>query len=297
LDTLKHEPEVRGSEAFLSRLSRTLDADIDTVKNEEFLRKHNEARNFFSENIGQIFRKSIGKSLITGDAPAEAFNLMNSVRNIRKMERIAGETPKGKELYGDLKKAKVRQIIGSAIEGDLKSEGTVKTAQFAKLFQSNPKEKTQGILKQLLTPKVYNDLSEIAKISGEFSKSGRELLNTSSTSHVTADINAIKSVVVQVASGISAMLGGYHAFDLTGLGVAAGGIATPWALSILASNPKFVSYLRQYSISRKNNLKPGLKGNKYKDEALLKKLFIIGVKDIEKGLSEKENVDNKNITE
>lgn len=275
LNTINYETDIRGSEAFLSKLINTIDSDIKNVKNKDFLKNYESANSFFKQNIGKRFRISMAQSLMRNEAPVDAFNLMNSVKNVKILERIAGESPKGKEIFDSLKKAKVRQMLGNAVEGDLKSEGTLRTGQFSNLFESAGKEGNQELLKKLIGDREYRNLKEIAQVSREFQKSGRELLNTSGTAHVLSDIKTAEDVAKETIKSIAWLAGGTSTGGLSGLTLASMKVASPWAVARLAASPKFVSYMRQYALAKKAGK------TKYADDVILKKMVITAVKEIE----------------
>lgn len=263
LETLHYEPDIRGSEAFLSRIVKDLDKDISRIPNTGFLEKHREANQFFKENIGQRFRKDLAISVMKGESPRDAFNLMNSVDNIKQFQKISGETDRGKELFNALKKAKVRDIMKSSVEGGLES-GNIKNASFSNLFKKG--EGRNELLQELLGKKSYDNLSEIAEVADQFAKDGRQLLNTSGTAHVASDLNASKEVAKQVTKNLAYIFGtaagGYSAAGLTG---AIGAVGAPYVVSNLMSDPKFINAARAYAIARKN-------GQEKYANTLLKKL-------------------------
>lgn len=251
MQTLQYDPEVRGAEAFLSRIVRDLDKDINSVKNTDFLNKYRQANQFFKNNIANRFREDIAKSVMTGKSPQDAFNLMNSVENIKLFEKITGADPKGREIFNALKKAKAKQMLEGAIQGDLET-GHVRGEALSNMFKKG--EKRQELLESLLGKQQYNNLSEIAEISGQFAKDGRELLNTSGTAHVLSDIGAAKNLSSEVMRSLSYLLGAstvagaYTVGGLTGAGAA---VAAPYALSKLLSDKEFVTMMRSYAIARK----------------------------------------------
>jgi hypothetical protein len=243
---IDYDPGVRGVEAYLSKLTRDITKDIESSSNQEFVSKWKEANKFYRNNIASRFRTDLSRSIMTGEIPIEAFNKMNSVENIKTLEKIAGESPKGKEIFDALKKAKVKEIIEKTAQHGLE-EGSLRTAAFANLFEKG--EKGQEILKELLGSTEYNKLADIAHIAREFSKSGSELLNTSGTALASADIGRIDKMVslilgtvfgagIGAATGPGALIG------------AATGIGTPYLLSRLIVNPKFVNQARAYAIAR-----------------------------------------------
>lgn len=248
MQTLKYDHDIRGAEGFLSRIVKDLDKDISSVKNPEFLAKYRGANAFFKQNIADRFRESLAKGVMSNKAPQEAFNLMNSVDNVNLLGKIAGETPQGKDIFNSLKKAKAKQMLESAIQGDF-DNGSIRGNALSKIFQKG--EKRQELLEALLGKKEYNNLAEIAKISEQFAKDGRELLNTSGTAHVLSDMNAAKNIAAEVSKTMAYMFGsagaGYKAGGLPG---AIGAVGAPYVVSRLLADEKFVNLARQYALAR-----------------------------------------------
>ena len=250
LNSLSYDLEVRGSEAFLSKLVNTLDLDIKTLPNKKFINEYESANRFFRENIGQRFRKSMAESILRKESPVEAYNLMNSVGNITALEKITGHNPKSKELFDSLKKAKAREILSSAIRGELGEAAELNAGALGRLFSRG--EKKQELLSKLLGEKEYNNLAEISEIASQFAKDGRELLNTSGTAHVLSDVHATKDMIHQSLRTMLFILGGgYYKGEAGVLGVAALNVVLPNVVSRLLADKQFVSNARAYALARK----------------------------------------------
>lgn len=261
------DPDAKGAEAFLGRLVKDIEKDIQSSSNKEFVLKRKQANKFYYDNLATRFKTELAESILHGEAPVEAFSEMNSVQNIKLFEKIAGESEKGKEIFNQLKQTKLREILESATTSGGLEKGSLGTAQFSKLF--NKKEGKQEIIEALLpNKKAYNDLSDIATIAQEFSDSGRELLNTSGSALVHADMDRIMKVATE---GLKVLFGQSAVGTATGvaLGPLAGatvGIMGPRVTSKLMSNPKIVSQARAYALARN-------KGQDKYAETILKRLF------------------------
>lgn len=240
-EILGHEADIRGKEALLYKLSNALEKDMASSPNKEYGERLWQARKFFKENIANRFRTDMARSVMTGEVPQDAFNLMSNPQNIQMLQRISGESQKGKEIFDSLKKAKVRQMLTQAVEGDLQT-GKLKSGPFSKIFSKQ--EKNQEMLQGLLGKKEYNNLSEIADIAQEFSSSGKELLNTSGTALTQADLNRVQKATLGT---FGLVFGAYKVADVAG-GAAA--IAAPYYLSKLMANKEFVRLSNHYAKAR-----------------------------------------------
>lgn len=289
MNTLGYEKDVVGSEATLYKFIDSLDKDIKYYKNPEFQKKHEIATSFFRTNIGQRFRNDIAQSLVNKTAPKEAFNLMSSVENINTLERIAGKSTQGKEIFDSLKKAKVREIIGTAVEGDLYGEGHLKTGMFSTLFKSTGKEKKQDLLYRLLGNREYDKLHDIAKISDQFSKDNKHLLNTSSTAHVASDMKLTGKMARESIYIVSSIFGGYKLDQaLLGFGAAAGLAGIPYVMSRLLSNPNFTTNMRGYAVARQAGR------DRYADN-IMKKMLVTVVNETDE--AKRKNPKSEEFTE
>ncbi len=250
LEILEYDPEVRGKNAFISRLSKEIEKDIQLSGNKEYLEARRAANKFFYKNLASRFRQDIGKSILDGSSPEYTFSRMNSTENIKELERVIGDSAKGKEVLNRLKQAKLREILEKATSSGGLEKGSLGTAMFSRIF--NKGEKKQELLQSLLpNKKTYDDLADIAQIAEEFSKSGRELLNTSGSALVHADIKRVENVVNEGLKALTfhggGALGGFSAAGVPG---AILGLSGPWLASKLMANPSVVRETRAYALAR-----------------------------------------------
>jgi len=239
MNTLDYDTEVRGVEAYLSRLVGDLSKDIEGYGNKAFVEKWKEANQFFKQNIADRFRTDIARSLMTGEVPLEAFNKMNSVGNIRELKKIAGESEKGQEIFNALSKAKLREIFSNAF-----TDGSLQAGNFYKLFDK--KEKTRELIKELIGPTEYKNLEEIGRIAAEFSKAGKELLNTSGTAIASSDITKAEQLV---KTTLGTLFGGSIGYATGGLPAAVLGVAMPNIISRIVANPKIINQAHAYALA------------------------------------------------
>lgn len=264
MQALNYDADVKGAQRYISGLIKAVDKDIESVGNKQFLEKWRGANKFKKDIDVGIYKSDMANSLLNGQAPREAFSHMNTVQGIKEIERIASETSRGKQLFNDLKAAKAREILGTAIQGSLET-GDLKHGQFAKLFSSK-NEKQLEVLTELLGKEQVKKLKDIATISESFSKSGRDLLNTSGTAIASADIGKLEKIALGAMGlltfsnpGAAALGTGAHA-------------ATINLSSKLASNQNFISEMRRYALARE-------KGNEKQASTILGKLIKMGVKE------------------
>lgn len=255
------DPEAKGISKLLSGLSSSITKDIESTSNKEFLKNWKSANNFYKENIADVFRTDLAHSMMTGEKPKLAYDLMKTPEDVIALEKIANQNPNGKIVMDQLKRAKVREILNSATVGGLE-KGSISLAKFRDLFSKG--EKRQEMLSHLLGKKEYNNLAEISEISREFSKSGRDLLNTSGTAIQAANLNQMQSVV---NSALQLLVGGATG-ELTGghgaaLALTGGNFLATNLLSRILANPRYIERARSYALARQ-------KGNDKYAQTILK---------------------------
>lgn len=263
-EILKHDPDIKGKEALLYRMQNGISKDLE-ASSSDYSQRIKEANKFFKMNVADRFRNDIAMSLMTGQPPKDAYNLMSNVGNIKELEKIAGESTKGAEIFNSLKKAKVRSLIDAAVEGNLRT-GKLRTAPFAKIFDK--REPNQELLKRLLGKEEYNKLSEVAEISKVFSEQGRDLLNTSGTALTQADLNKVEKLTLGALSIIG--IGTVPIATAIGGGAAA---MSPFVLSKLMANKEFVRLSNHYAKAR-------LAGKEKQAHGILKRLIPLTEREI-----------------
>lgn len=248
---IDYDPEVKGMEAFLGRIVKDLEKDIESSPNKAFVDKRKEANKFFYNNLASRFETDLARAVMHGEAPVEAFNKMNTVENISLLEKIAGKTEKGKEVLDALKKAKLREILEKTTTSGGLEKGSLVLGQFSKLFSKG--EGKQELIEKLIGKSAYNDLADVSKIAQEFSDSGKELLNTSGTAIASADIQKAEQIIKYSLSALYSGAGAGAGYAAAGLPGAVAAILMPNLLSRLLANPKFVKEARAYAIARSEN--------------------------------------------
>lgn len=282
-----HDPDIKGVEAYLNKLKSDITKDIESSGNKEFVGAWREANKFFKDSVAGRFRTDMARSIMTGEMPKDAFNLMSSAKTIRELERIAGESIASREVFDALKKAKVREIFSNTLK---EGEGQLSVGNFINLFK---KEKGQEVLQALLPPQSYNNMVEISKIAKEYQKSGRDLLNTSGTAWVTADLGRLNKVEDLIKNSLLALLGGTAVVNPGAAAGAAISLATPNLISRLVANPRIVEKARAYATAR-------IRGNEKQADILMSQLMKMSQSDAkaaliaaDKSIESKENKERK----
>jgi hypothetical protein len=242
-----------GVENFINGLRGALAADIERSPNKEFVVAHKDADRFYKQNIIDRYRSSVADAILKNKEPKEAYALMTTPKNIELLEKAAGKTPEGIKIFNDLKETKLREVL--ARNGYNPEREGLSSQSFANLFTK--KEHGDGRLVQsLLGKEEYKKLSEVGKIAEQFAKDGRELLNTSGSALVAADLVrkglVSKAMMMSASTAVSAVLG--TTGNLTGAGAAilpaAYAAGYPYILSHMVSSPRIVNFARSYAVAR-----------------------------------------------
>lgn len=242
-----YEKDIPGIKNWLNGMIGSLEKDISTSTNKEYLSALDAAKSYFKQNMVDRVRTDMASSLLKGELPKEAFSYMSTPNKVKQLGIVLGDKPQAKEIMQSLKRAKANEIMyEKAIDGQsalITEGGHIKYGALASnLIKSNNVE----LLQELLPPESFKQLQRLAKISKGFYESGREVgTNTSVTGIASSDINKFNKIVDGIISGMMSVLGTVGA----GTGHAVGGVASAVALpaaikgfSRLLSKPKALNY-------------------------------------------------------
>ena len=150
-------------------LIKGMDESISSTKNKKFLGKYRIANDYYkNEEIGRI-RSDVGKALLKGTLPKQAYDYMDSPARINEMSRILGPSPAAQQIVQGLKRAKLEEVIKDKV---FTADGNLSYANLANLFSKN--EGNQELFQSLLGKKSYDKLEELADVSRAHVKSGKD---------------------------------------------------------------------------------------------------------------------------
>ena len=218
--------------------------DVDSVAhlNPEFHARRKVARTFYANEIGQRIRTDMAQSMLTGQRPERSSSIHEFPRDIKKLSHILGNFPNKAEVMNGLKRAKFQSLVGDKIKN---TDGSINYANLAGMFQK--KSELQPLLKEL-SGGNYESLKRLANIAQTITKGGRQLANFSGTSHTTADLNRVGAVfksIIELGAGGALASGNFVA------GVTAA--STPYVLSKIMANQKYVDAAVQYALARQQH--------------------------------------------
>jgi hypothetical protein len=239
LDATKYG-KVRGVKAKIGKLIGAATQSILNSDNKEFVNNWNAARTYYRlENAGRVFN-DLARALTTETAPKEAYAFMTDPRKINQLSHIIGPSPKGKQIFNALKRAKLNDVLVDKIKDQ---DGRLRAANFSSLFEKG--NENQDLLRSLLGKENYKGLKEISELSKSFSKSASEFRNFSGTTTIGVDIARLGLVAGGLADIV---LSGGTGLFLSGVGA----IAAPYVASRILSNPRYVDAAVKFGLSVKN---------------------------------------------
>lgn len=233
-----------GTKQLLKNLVGELDRAIIShgKENSSFAKNYIQANKKFSEHAKTFRNKSVDQLLKTLD-PAKIMNKLDSIQGIRDLKKILSRTSGGKELFNNLARRKLDNMIGKNMKDGITEQ--LKSGKFFNIIE-NPKNKE--ILKELLSPQAYKRLMHLQKHVGKLAESAQKFFNASQSATALADLTAVGTIL----SGVFGLLTG-NPFALVGSSSLAIGANQ---LSKLIADPEFLRLVENaIKASEKNNIK------------------------------------------
>ena len=179
--------EVQGGQ---KQLLRNIVKEIDNSLREygkkdfQFLKEYTKANNNFKKHA-QAFRNNTIANILKSQNPETLMNKMNSVQGIKDLEKAFSITPEGKKTFGELKRAKLDNIIGNKMTDNVSDQ--LKTGTFANLLK-NPKD--AQLIKEILGKENFDRLKRLQKNVGKLANSAQKFFNASKTASAGIDMAA-----------------------------------------------------------------------------------------------------------
>lgn len=151
-------------------------------ENKEFAKKWKSANKKFAKHA-KLYRNKITSDIFSTQYPEHLFNKMNSVSGINGVRDALSVTKKGKELFNNLARYKVEDLIGKNMVDSTSEQ--IKLGTFSKLLE---KGQNRALISNLLTPEAYTRLTRLQKVSGKLAETAQKFLNTSRSGVHSADL-------------------------------------------------------------------------------------------------------------
>lgn len=236
---LNYERDIPGVKNLLNGFISALEKDLASSANKEFVEARSKANSYFKNQEVDRIRTDLASSLMNGEIPKEAFVYMESAPKIRQLQKVMGDSKNAKDVLASLKRAKLEQVFLSNI---LDSSGTISYAKFSNMFLKSPEK--QALLKELLGD-TYGGMKDLAKVSQQFVKVGKDFGNPSKTSFATRDQAGMVDLVKISINSAATLLGGTFFHGLSYKAALEPGAI--WLLSQMASNKRYVNSAVKYA--------------------------------------------------
>lgn len=168
----------------------------------------------------------------------QIMKMMDTLDGIRKLKRVLSLTPEGRELFKELSRYKLSEMIDRKMKDNVTQQ--IKLGTFSKLLDTKA---DKAIAKELLGQENFDRLIRLQSNAGRLNESASKFFNASQSGTVATDVGLVSGVVVGVLTGNPFMA-------LSSLGVI-GGMRT---IAYLFSDKKFLSYLEEAVIGNKNKM-------------------------------------------
>jgi predicted house-cleaning noncanonical NTP pyrophosphatase (MazG superfamily) len=185
-----------------------------------------------SETGTEAARSGLRKKLyeeMKGKSPEQIMQQMNTVDGIKKLRRVLETTSEGKELFKQLSRSKIAELIDSRMKDAVTEQ--MKLGKFSTLLMT---KKSREIVQELLTPQAFERLQALQKNSGLLAQSAAKFFNASQSGTTLTDVGLVGAAM----SGI--MLG--NPFMAVPAMMKIGG---SWVMAQLLADPVFLKELQK----------------------------------------------------
>lgn len=232
-----------GAKQLLKRAVKALDETISAhgAQDPTFAKEWKLANKKFADHAKTFRNQNISNVLKTQD-PATILNKMNSSAGIRDVKKALSATKEGRDLFKDLSRYKIDDLLEKALEQNVKEQ-----IQFGKVGSAFKKGKTEDILRELMPKQDFDRLQRLTRLSGNISESASKFLNTSQSGTTLINMAAAGKILhdlTQVFAG-----------NFAPAAVSVGGLAGVRGLSKMITNPKFLTAVEDAILAAKSNNK------------------------------------------
>lgn len=126
----------------------------------------------------------------------EIMKMFDTLDGIKKLKNVLNLTEEGKQLYKDLSRYKLSEMIDKNMKNSMTEQ--VKLGTFSNLLKTS---KNKAIIKELLGPENYNRLIRLQKVSGKLAESANKFFNASQSGTTLTDVSLVSTAVLGVFTG------------------------------------------------------------------------------------------------
>lgn len=235
-----------GQKQLLKQIVNELDRSIISYgKNDPiFAKGYIQANKNFSQHAKTFRNKAISQVLKEED-PSKLMKKMDSVQGIRQVEKVLDKTPEGKKIFGDLKRAKLEELIGSKMVNSTTDQ--IKLGTFSKLSE---KGKGREILRELLGKEGFARLERLQRNAGHLAEAAEKYYNASKSGVHATDAAAIYGGFKALVAALTLNPWPLISFGSTFMGIK--------GLTKLLTNKDFLRQVEDVILASKQNNIPKL---------------------------------------
>jgi len=226
-----------GAKQLLKGIVSELDRAIIShgKENPTFAKNYILANKRFSEHAKTFRNRDISRLLQESD-PEKLLSRMNTISGIRSLENILKKSPEGKEIFNNLKRAKLDKVIEDNLIDSTSKQAKLGT--FSKLLE---KGKNRDVIREILGSQTFKRLEKLQKNAGRLADATQKFYNASKSGAVAADAAVIAKGMTDVAHILSG--------NPWPLAKTIGGVLATRKLSSLLADPEFLKLTEEAILS------------------------------------------------
>ena len=230
-----------GAKSSLKHLLGDIDRSLQALGAQKpaFGRSLNEGNKRFIAHVKKFREGSMAQFLKESTKPEQIMNTMGSVDGIKKIGRALETTAEGKELFKELKRMKLDQLVGEKMVDSTTHQ--LKHGTFAKLLE---KKQDRALVRELVGQQQLERLEHIQKASGQLAQSAQKFLNASQSATSAIDMAAYTKLLFDAMSIFS---GNFWPIIRT-----AGLVGGSKMVSKMIADPEFLKLVEEAILSRNN---------------------------------------------
>lgn len=230
-----------GTKELLKQMAKEIDSTIQQYgrENPQFAKDYKLADKKFGEHVRTFRNKNIGAAIKAQD-PRQLVGKMNTTQGIKDIKKSLEGSQYGKELFNDLARFKLDQMLMKNFEEGMSNQ--IKFGTFSNVLK---KANNREVAKELLDKEGFKRLDNLTKTSGVLAESANKFLNTSQSSVRLVDLAFAGKLMSDIGHALTG-----NPFPL----MKTGGIYVATnQMSKLLSDPVFLKLLEEAVIASKSN--------------------------------------------
>jgi hypothetical protein len=186
-----------GLPKLINNVINGLESDLERTFGKEYFQKYKAANQYFKDELVDLARTEVAKTILKGEAQIGLYDLTGSVDKLNALEKVLTKHPKGKELLGSLKATRAYDLLASNKVFVGEELGEFNAAGFQKFFSQNV-----GAKKDTYLGKIFGEGFDIIKkdnkdIAEAFVRTAENMKNPGTAKNLVA-----LSGMAQIGTGV-----------------------------------------------------------------------------------------------